>query len=429
MRAAFGHPRGNVRYFGGLDGTFSARAGAGTLAALAAVVALVPAAAAAGVRGGGPALVTPLDGEASFGQVVVRAPLAARDAVLVVGGRQAGWAPVENGEARFERVGRTGALPVVVRFVGSGGTRLGEVRAARVWFLPAAAGLAVRRATRPDPALTARLAALGRAYPGWAGLWVANLATGRYASWNADASFLAASTVKLGVMVETLRRLGARPELTAEWPDVAAMVSLSSNDAANRLFLRLGGGSESVAAARVNGRFTAIGLRDTTFPGTYRGESAWHGSAAPAAGAARALDIPNAPPLRTWRRTTARDMGILVRALHAAAAGDPQALARTGLSVHQARLALALMLDAKPEGGPLGGAVTPGVPVAQKTGWTDKARHAAAIVYARGGPIVVVVLTYRLALDAGASARLARSVASLMGVGPGVGAGAGAGSG
>ena len=81
------------------------------------------------------------------------------------------------------------------------------------------------------------------------------------------------------------------------------------------------------------------------------------------------------------------------------------------------------MLDAKPEGGPLAGSIPPGVPVAQKTGWTDKARHAAAIVYARSGPVVVVVLTYRPGLDAGASARLARAVAELAGVGVGVGGG------
>ena len=371
------------------------------LAVVALALAALSAADAAGAAGGagGPALVTPLDGEASFGEVVARAPVAARDAVLLVGGRRVAWAVVEHGEARFRITGRTGPLAVAVRFLGLRGARLGEVRAARVWLLPPAAEGAVRHATQRDPALAGRLAELGEDYPGYAGLWVADLATGRYAGWNADASFLAASTVKLGVLVETLRRLGPRPELSPEWPDVFAMVALSSNDAANRLFLRLG------SATRVNDRFRAIGLRDTTFPGTYRGLSR------------RGLDAPHAPPITTWRRTTARDMGILVRAIHAAAAGDRQALARTGLTLHQARLALALMLDAKPEGGPLAEATPPGAPVAQKTGWTDKARHAAAVVYARGGPVVVVVLTYRPGIDAAASSRLAAAVARAAGVG------------
>jgi hypothetical protein len=35
------------------------------------------------------------------------------------------------------------------------------------------------------------------------------------------------------------------------------------------------------------------------------------------------------------------------------------------------------------------------VPAAQKHGWTTSVRHSAAIVYSRGGPLIVVCLTYR----------------------------------
>jgi hypothetical protein len=34
------------------------------------------------------------------------------------------------------------------------------------------------------------------------------------------------------------------------------------------------------------------------------------------------------------------------------------------------------------------------VPIAQKNGWLHDARHTAAVVYAAGGPKIVVVLTY-----------------------------------
>lgn len=361
----------------------------------------------------GPALVTPRNGEASFGEVVAQAPPLARDAVLLVGGRWAARVRVEDGEARFRLRGRVGPQRVTVRFVGAGAGRLGEVSAARVWLLPAS-GAVARRAGARDAALSARLRALGEAYPGWAGLYVQDLATGRTASWNADASFLAASTVKLGVMIEALRRNGPNPELSAAWRDIAAMVSLSANDSANRLFLALGTGSEESAGAVLAARFKQLGARDTTFPSLYRVGQA-RGATARAAGAA--LDIPKPTPFLPWRRTSARDLGIVVRAIHAAALGDRDALRRTGLTVHEARLGLALMLDARPEGGPLLGAVRAGLPVAQKTGWTEKARHAAAIVYAPGGPRIVVVLTYRPGLDAAASGRLAREVMAVVRVG------------
>ena len=373
--------------------------------AVAAVAVLAaPAPGLAAARGSGPTLLTPLDGEASFGEVVARAPAGARDAVLVVGGRWAGRVHlVGDGEARFTVRGRVGPQSVTVRFV-AGAQVLGAVTAHRVWLLPRS-GAVARAATFRDEALSGRLATLGRAFSGWAGVYVQDLSSGSYASWNADASFLAASTVKLGVMIEALGRYGPFPERSAVWGDISAMISLSSNDAANRVFLRLGDGSESRAAALLLARFQAIGATATTFPGTYRLTQA------------AALDAPAPPPLLTWRRSTARDLGRIVSAVHAAALGNADALRRTGLTVHEARLGLALLLAARPEGGPLLGAVKAGLPVAQKTGWTDKARHVVAIVYAPGGPKLLAVMTYRPGIDAAAAARLARGVTAALGVG------------
>ena len=359
---------------------------------------------------------TPLDGEASFGEVVARAPAEARDAVLLVGGRWAGRVRVTGyGEARFTATGRPGPRAVAVRFV-KGAQVLGTVTARRVWLLPPSGAVAHAAAVR-DTALSGRLEQLARAFPGWAGVYVQDLASGRFASWNADASFLAASTVKLGVMIEALRRFGPAPERSAAWGDIAAMVSLSSNDAANRIFLRLGDGSESRAAALMLARFQAIGANDTTFPGTYRLSQGRRRATAAEAAAAAPLDAPAPPPLLTWRRSTPRDLGRIVGAVHAAALGNADALRRTGLTVHEARLGLALLLDSRPEGGPLVGAVRAGLPVAQKTGWTDKARHVVAIVYAPGGPQIIAVMTYRPGIDAAAAARLARGVAAALGVG------------
>ena len=368
--------------------------------------------AVAAAAGGSGVLVTPLDGEASFGEVVAQAPAGARDAVLLVGGRWAGRVRVTgDGEARFRlagptaRPGRSGPRTVAVRFM-SGAQLVGTATARRVWLLPASGAVARPVAVR-DAALSEQLEQLGSAFPGWAGLYVQDLATGRYASWNADATFLGASTVKLGVLIEALRHFGPWPERSSAWPDIVAMITVSSNDAANRLLTRVGDGSDTAGSRAVDARFAAIGAVSTRFPGPYRLEQT------------RRLDAPRPTPFLPWRRTTARDLGGIVRAIHAAAVGNVDALRRTGLTLHEARLALALLLDARPDGGALVGALRPGLTVAQKTGYREDVRNAAAVVYTPRGPKVVVVLTYRPpTIDGGAVARLARGVTAAVGVGP-----------
>jgi hypothetical protein len=90
-------------------------------------------------------------------------------------------------------------------------------------------------------------------------------------------------------------------------------------------------------------------------------------------------------------------MGRVLFQLHAAALGRRAALARTRLTRHEARVALGFLLSSDPSGDNRGlfRATLPGVPMAQKHGWTTSLRHTAAIVYGPGGPTIVVVLTYR----------------------------------
>ncbi len=398
---------------GALRARFRGRLTLGVVLLAAACALLAPGVGAA-ARAGEPVLVTPRSGEASFGEVIAQAPAGARDAVLLVGGRWAGRSAIAgDGEARFRVAAGTGVGPqtVAVRFL-AGQRVLGTVAARGVWLLPRS-GAVARPAGVRDAAASERLGQLGRAFPGWAGLYVQDLVTGRFASYNADATFLAASTVKLGVLIEALRRYGPAPEHSSAWGDIAAMVTVSSNEAANRLLNRLGGGSDAAGSRLVDARFDALGATSTRFPGPYRLEQA-------AAAAARAaLDAPQPTPFLPWRRTTAGDLGRIVRAIHAAATGDAAALRSTGLTLHEARLGLGLLLAARPDGGALAGALRPGLPVAEKTGYRDDIRNAAAVVYTASGPKIVVVLLYDPpTIDGGAVARLARGVTALAGVGP-----------
>jgi Beta-lactamase enzyme family len=159
-----------------------------------------------------------------------------------------------------------------------------------------------------------------------------------------------------------------------------------------RLTVRLGG-TERAGAAVVQRRLHRMGATSSTFTGFYRLGTA----------AIRPLgDTPRPLPLLTHRRTTARDVGRILLELHAAALGSRLSARRTGLSRHEASVALGLLLTSDTGGGNLGlfrPALGPDLPMAQKHGWTSSVRHSAAVVYGRRGPKIVVLLTYRRAIQ------------------------------
>lgn len=311
----------------------------------------------------------PKSDEAFFGRVVAKAPPVATQATLFLGRRRLAQKAV-LGRVTFGVRSEPGAYDLRIRF-----DRGGPLVATRAWLLPSSAGQAIPERRR-DGALAARLAALGRTYPGYAGLWVHDLRTGRTAGWNSDASFPAASIVKLGVLIAALDRFGPRPERSPAWPDIRAMATWSANDSTNRLVALLGG-PRVIQAVLHRVRATS-----STYTGDYR------------LGTSVAADKPRPLPILTYRRTTAHDAGRILYAIHAAALGQPDAARRTGLSRHEARVGLALLLSSARTGDNAGILRPPG-PAAQKHGWTTTVRHTAAIVFRRSGPVIVVVLTFR----------------------------------
>lgn len=242
-----------------------------------------------------------------------------------------------------------------------------------------------------DATLAARLAAIGASYRAWAAFWVHDLSTGSWAGWNSDARFPAASTVKLGVLAEALRRgHGPRSPL---WYDLRQLTGWSSNLAANRVTRRVGGEAAVRAALR------RLGARSSTYPGPYR------------AGTSVSADAPKPPPHAHVRVTTAHDLGRIVYALHAAAAGNRHVQRRIGLPRGRAQQAIALLVHSIP-----GGLVQPftRVPTAHKEGWISDTRASVAILYGRA-PRIVVVLAYRPGITDAEARALGRRVVAALG--------------
>jgi hypothetical protein len=334
-------------------------------------------------RGGGPRAahlaLSPSDGELFYGAVVGRAPAGATSARLEITGRPAQTAPVVGGRARFTVPG-SGRVSLRVRF-SRGSSVLGASSARGAWLLPPNARAAVP-GSRSTPALTTDLARAVAGGPAFRAAWIQDLTTGDVASFNARSPFPAASTVKLGLLAAVLARLGGAPERSADAYDLRALTGWSSNLATNRLLRRFG-----VAAAAEGLR--RLGARQSTFPGEYLvGTELQPGIPAPGAGAS--------PPSTSRRVTTAEDLGRMLYSLQAAAVGVPAARVQTGLTTHQARLALGWLLASQQRGDNLsllaGGAA--GAPVAQKNGWINSARHGAGIIFTPHGPVIAVVMTY-----------------------------------
>jgi hypothetical protein len=153
--------------------------------------------------------------------------------------------------------------------------------------------------SRSDPALARGLAAAAATANGAVGIWVHDLTTGRYAGYEPETRFAAASTVKLGALVAGLRA-SPQVERSRWWYDVRQIGFWSSNLAANRLLSKLGYGAVADGLRR-------LGMRSSTYPGPYRATTAYR------------------PPGPHTRVTTAHDLGRALYRLHAGAHGGRSA--------------------------------------------------------------------------------------------------------
>ena len=341
-------------------------------------------------------ILEPRSGSAFFGTVVDETIRGSTEAQLYANGTLAARVPNPPPNVRFVLDRPPGRYDLEVRSL-RGRRVVWRAYARRVQLLPRTAQRARPEGAR-DHSRSTRLAAIGRGFGGHAAFWVHDLVTGRTASWNADARFPAASTVKLGVAAETLRRFDPRRVDTGVAYDLETLTAWSSNLAANRLLDKTGG---PAAAERALAR---LGARSSTYPGPVR------------VGTSVDADAPSPPPAVSSRVTTARDLGRVLYTLHAAALGNRRALARCGFHRERARYALGLLLGSEPVGANVG-LLQPAlgrVPIAEKNGWTSDVRHTAAIVYRPRGPVIVVVLTYAPRLRLADAVALGRRVAATL---------------
>jgi hypothetical protein len=326
-----------------------------------------------------PVVISPAAHEISFGRVIGRVAAGTTKVVVSVDGRVVASKGV--GRTRFDF-----AVPLPahdVRLTVSAQDERGRGASTTigpVFSLPATAAPRGPPRSVEDPQLARTVRSLARAFPGICGVYVQDLRTGAGAAWNAGARFPAASTVKVAIAIEVLRRLGGKPPRGSRIDALLRKAIIPSDDRAANDLLTWLGGSTSGGAAYVNQLFRALGMDDTDMYGGYiitQGR----------------IPIRVGPqPSFVGKRTTAADLATLMRSLNLAAVGQGL-LARRSFRPSQARFLLYLLAHSQVSR--IDRYLPPGrTVVLQKAGWISTALHDSGLVYWSGGSFVATVLTW-----------------------------------
>jgi hypothetical protein len=263
-----------------------------------------------------------------------------------------------------------------------------------------------------DPLLAREVRKLAHSFGGTSAIYVENLATGAGASWNARATFPAASSLKLAIAVTALARTEGTPAAGSTLDRLLRQMLTYSDNAAANATERYFGGSTSGGSALVNSMMRSIGLVDTEMYGGYTLDS--FGDPPRVLAGRIPLRVDSQPSWGYGKRTSAYDLAGLLRSVWLAGGGKgPLRAAQPGFSSADARYLLYLLADVR-DRGKLDREVgrVPGVRVLHKAGWINDARHDTGIVLWRGGAFVVTVMTYRSAGVGVSSDVLAGRVAS-----------------
>ena len=190
----------------------------------------------------------------TYGAIAVRLGAGTERIEVQRDGRLIARRDVPAGPRRLAVPLPAGAGAVRVRAIGRGGARWSAT--VRVRVLPRSALRAGRLPGFVDAPLQRDVDRLVGAMPAIAGVYVQNLVSGCGASYNADAQFPAASTLKAAILVNAVRRGRAR-ELA---PLLDRMIRDSDDRAANQVLAALGGGSGEAGAVSVTDTLHRLGL-------------------------------------------------------------------------------------------------------------------------------------------------------------------------
>ena len=313
----------------------------------------------------------------AYGSVAARVGRGTERLGIEVDGRVTRTLDVPKGPRSVSIPLPVGDRRIRVRAVGPGGRTWS--RAVRTDVLPKSARRAGRVPGFLDARLQGDLGSIVARVPATTGVYAQHLVTGCGAAVNANAQFPAASTLKAAMLVDAVRRGRAR-ELRG---DLDRMISVSSDEAANRVIAALGGGSLEAGGASITDTLRDLGLERSL---VRRGYVLTDRRPIP-------IEATNAPALATNFITTPFELGRLMVAIHRGAI-PRGGIGRLGIGRKEARREVLGRLLRVLDRTKLAQGVPSDVPLAHKSGFTRHVRHDAGLIYVKSGPIVAVGMSW-----------------------------------
>ncbi|MEJ5199598.1 MAG: serine hydrolase [Anaerolineae bacterium] len=265
--------------------------------------------------------------------------------------------------------------------------------------------LVIRESAPPPPRwqlLTDLLQARLERFGGVAGLFLYHLPTGQEAAINADVAYSGMGTLKLAILIETMRKFDPplAPYTTRMISETAA---LAGTAAANELLMLIGDGDIDVGVAALNRSLRRLGLQNTFM-------------AAPFDRAGPAVRTPANTRRDVWAdpdpniQTTPREIGLLMQMLVECERGGGTLLAAYRDQITQAecqQLVGYLQLNAANE--MILAGIPKGTRAIHRHGYAGDTRGDVAAIWGPAGPYVLSIFLYQRSwLDANlASATMA----------------------
>jgi len=227
-------------------------------------------------------------------------------------------------------------------------------------------------------------------FPGVAGIFVKDLASGEELGINADVAFSGMSLVKVAIVEEAYRLLDGPPDArTARL--LTETLTQRGNFAANQLLEMIGDGDARRGTERLTESLRYLGLANTFMAAPYGEGGPLPGITTPANSR---RDVNTEPD--PYLQTTPKDMGLLMEMIYQCAQGGGTLIAAypDDLTPAECRAMLATM-KANRQGEFIAAGLPEGTPVAHKHGWIDDTHADVGVVFSPGGDYVLSIILHR----------------------------------
>ena len=227
-------------------------------------------------------------------------------------------------------------------------------------------------------------------FPGVAGIFVKDLASGEEMAINGEVAFAGMSLMKIAIMEEFFRQLDRSPTVE-ETKLLTETMTLSGNYTANLLLAEIGEGNPYRGVRRLTESMRRIGLVNTFMATPYDEDRPPPHIVTPANSR---RDVNTEPD--PYMQTTPLDMGLLLEMIYQGARGGGTLIAAyPGQITPEECQAMLELMKSNRIGSLIEKGLPEGTPLAHKHGWIGDTHADAGIVFSPGGDYVLVVFLYQ----------------------------------